>query len=198
MRHRHTIGREYFESLYRSDSDPWNFGTSEYEDQKYQATLRALSRASYPKALEIGCSIGVLTERLAAYCDALDAVDISPTAIAKAKTACAGLDNVNFHVAAAPDGLPAGPFDLIVLSEVLYYLDATDLLSLAAWCRANASAAAEIVLCHWLGPTNYPLSGSTAAALFVDALQPRLEGHTVLHHDVYRLERIGLGPKVGQ
>ncbi|MGJ4859762.1 SAM-dependent methyltransferase [Labrys sp. La1] len=198
MRHQHTIGREYFEALYRSDSDPWNFATSEYEDRKYQATLRALARASYAKALEIGCSIGVLTARLAAHCDALDAVDISPTAIAKARIACATLDNVNFHIAAAPDGLPAGPFDLIVLSEVLYYLDVTDLLSLAAWCRANASSAAEIVLCHWLGPTNYPLGGTEAAALFLDALQPRLECHTVLHQEIYRLEWIRLGPKESQ
>lgn len=198
MRHRRTIGRDYFEALYRSDPDPWNFATSDYEHRKYRATLEALSREHYPRAIEVGCSIGILTARLAPRCGILDAVDVSPTAIAKARSACVALDNVDFHVSAAPDGLPAGPFDLILLSEVLYYLDAADLLSLASWCLANASSGAEIVLCHWLGPTNYPLSGTAAATLFVDALQPRLEGHTVLHQQVYRLERLGLGSKKSQ
>ncbi|MFC2254429.1 SAM-dependent methyltransferase [Labrys portucalensis] len=198
MRHRHTMGRAYFETLYKSNPDPWNFSTSEYEDQKYQATLQALPRTRYAKAIEVGCSIGVLTARLATRCESLDAVDLSPTAIEQARIACAALDNVYFHVSAAPNGLPEGAFDLIILSEVLYYLDARDLLALAGWCRAHTNSSADIILCHWLGPTNYPLSGETAARLFVSALQPCLERHSILHQQVYRLERIRLGSKEAQ
>ena len=32
----------YFEQLYASDPDPWRFATSDYERDKYAATLDAL------------------------------------------------------------------------------------------------------------------------------------------------------------
>ena len=51
---------------------------------------------------------------------------------------------------------------------------------------------------RWLGPTNYPLSGEAAARLFVSALHPCLERHSILHQQVYRLERIRLGSKEAQ
>lgn len=187
-------GAEFFERLYRADSDPWNFETSEYENRKYQATLAALERASYAMALEVGCSIGVLTARLAPRCGTLHAVDLSPTAIARAKARCGARDNVRFQVGAAPHDLPSGSFDLIVLSEVLYYLSRQDLFALVVWCRGSAARRAEIILCHWLGPTDYPLSGETASNLFVEAMQPSLESHAILHDEIYRLERIRLRP----
>ena len=52
---------EYFDRMYAESDDPWRFETSEYERRKYAATLAALPRARYENALEIGCSIGVLT-----------------------------------------------------------------------------------------------------------------------------------------
>jgi SAM-dependent methyltransferase len=190
-----SLGSRYFEALYRSNHDPWNLATSEYEDEKYRATTAALTRPLYTNALEVGCSIGVLTARLAPRCETLDAVDLSPTAIAQAKATCSAFDNVRFRIAAAPHTLPDGPFDLIILSEVLYYLCKEDLTSLAVWCQGTAASSAEIILCHWLGPTNYPLSGKLASELFLEAVQPCLESHTVLHEEVYRLERIRLGAK---
>lgn len=190
-----SLGAGYFEKLYRENPDPWNFATSDYEDRKYQATLAALQRPLYGRALEIGCSIGVLTARLAVHCQELIAVDLSPTAIAKARETCSTLDNVRFDVGGAPGNLPGGPFDLIVLSEILYYLNRQDLAALAAWCQKAAASGAEIILCHWLGPTNYPLGGATASNLFVEAMQPRLESHAVFHEEVYRLERVRLGAK---
>lgn len=188
------MDRAYFEALYNTDPDPWKFATSDYEHQKYQATLAALARPAYGRAIEIGCSIGILTARLAARCDRLEAIDISPTALEKARDNCRACENINFRVAAAPDGLPEGPFDLIVLSEVLYYLDEHDVARLGSWCLANAGAGAHLVLCHWLGVTDYPLAGLEAGAIFLKAMQPRLDNHVVLHQDVYRLERIGLRP----
>jgi SAM-dependent methyltransferase len=188
-----SLGAGYFESLYRDNPDPWNFETSDYEDRKYQATVAALLRPLYPRAVEIGCSIGVLTARLAPHCRELVAVDLSPTAIAKARRTCSTFDNVRFDVGAAPRNLPEGPFDLIVLSEMLYYLNRQDLTALAAWCLKAAAGCADIILCHWLGPTNYPLGGAIASELFVEAMQPRLESHAILHEEIYRLERVRLG-----
>ena len=63
MRPRLTAG--YFDELYAGDPDPWGFETSAYEQAKYAATIDALEGRRYATALEIGCSIGVLTARLA-------------------------------------------------------------------------------------------------------------------------------------
>ena len=71
-----------------------------------------------------------------------------------------------------PGDWPAGQFDLILLSEIIYYLDRDDLGRLADRVAASASAGADIVLVHWLGGTNYPLSGDDAAESFLAALAP--------------------------
>ena len=64
----------YFEALYAAAPDPWDFEGSDYERGKYAATLAALPQPRYARALEVGCSIGVLTALLAPRCDRLLAV----------------------------------------------------------------------------------------------------------------------------
>ena len=73
-------------------------------------------------ALEIGCSIGVLTRRLAERCATLLAVDIAENALAQARAACAACKNVTIARIRIPMDWPTGRFDMILLSEVLYYL----------------------------------------------------------------------------
>ncbi|MDX1541958.1 MAG: SAM-dependent methyltransferase, partial [Geminicoccaceae bacterium] len=77
IRPRQSLPASYFDEKYAADPDPWAFATSAYEAAKYQATLDALPRARYGSALELGCSIGVLTERLAARCTSLLALDVA-------------------------------------------------------------------------------------------------------------------------
>ena len=182
-----TIPPEYFEDKYRSDIDPWKFRSSNYEREKYQATIGALSRARYAKCLEIGCSIGVLTSLLAQRCDAVTAIDASPTAIAAAREA--GIANAIFTEGNLPRDIPVGQFDLIMLSEVLYYFVESDLMRVAALCAEALLPTGEIVLCHWLGETNYPLTGQAASDQFAEAIALRLPVRTRLHDEVYRLER---------
>ena len=57
---RPTLQPEYFDALYASDPDPWNFAASPYERAKYALTLNAMPKPRYRSALEVGCSIGVL------------------------------------------------------------------------------------------------------------------------------------------
>ncbi len=70
-----SLPANYFEALYARERDPWRFETSGYERAKYDATLNALPKTCYRSGLEIGCSIGVLTERLAKRCERLIATD---------------------------------------------------------------------------------------------------------------------------
>lgn len=189
-----TIAPDYFEAMYRADPDPWRFRTSDYERGKYAATLDALTRPRYARALEVGCSIGVFTAQLARRCDALLAIDGSATALDAARRACAALSHVRFETRIVPDGFPEGRFDLIVLSEVLYYLHAADLDRVAEKCLDALEPGGDLILCHWLGETDYPLTGWDATERFVGAaLRPPLT-HAVLANGTYRLDRLSSRP----
>jgi hypothetical protein len=74
----------FFDAIYTENADPWGYLTSNYERGKYDATLAALPAAGYRSGLEIGCSIGVLSRRLAVRCEQMLAVDISSVAIERA------------------------------------------------------------------------------------------------------------------
>ncbi|MGA7804039.1 SAM-dependent methyltransferase [Bradyrhizobium sp.] len=183
-----TIPVEYFDQKYRLNIDPWQFRTSDYEQAKYQATIGALGRPRFANALEIGCSIGVLTGLLASRCAAITAIDASAIAIAAARKA--GISNVTFEVGTLPRDFPPGQFDLIVLSEVLYYFSAVDLRCVATLCAESLLPNGEVVLCHWLGDTDYPLTGQAASELFAEAIAFRLPVREIRCNDVYRLERL--------
>ena len=166
---RPSLDAAYFERIYGRNIDPWSFRTSPYERGKYRATLEILRRPRYGAALEVGCSIGVFTRMLAPRCGTLLSLDASARALAEARAAGADLANVAFREAVVPAGFPEGRFDLIVLSEVLYYLSGEDLARLASRCAAALAPGGEAVLCHWLGPTDYPLGGDEAVELFIAA-----------------------------
>jgi SAM-dependent methyltransferase len=100
---------------------------------------------------------------------------------------------VTFCVANLPDEFPQATFDLIVLSEVLYYFSAPDLERVTRSCVSSISPDGEIVLCHWLGETDYPLTGADASELFARLIQPSMLVRSVLHDEVYRLERYSAG-----
>ena len=162
-----SIAPDYFERLYEADPDPWAFETSSYEAAKYAATLDALPRARYASALEVGCANGALTERLAARCDRVVAVDVAEAALARARRRCAGRGGVAVRRMEVPAEWPDGAFDLVVVSEVGYYLADADLARLRARCAEAAPPGGHLVLVHWTGETDYPLSGDDVHAAFL-------------------------------
>lgn len=191
MSEKSSLDRSYFETLYAQKPDPWDFRTSPYEKRKYAATLDVLSRPRYARALEVGCSIGVFTRLLAGRCTALLSVDTSARALDEAQRHCADLEPVMFRLASLPDDFPDGTFDLIVLSEVLYYLSMTDLARVAAQCAKALTPDGEIVLCHWLGETNYPLGGDEAAEGFMSSMAPQFRTTAHRREPEYRLDLLG-------
>ena len=162
-----SLPSSYFEALYGRDPDPWRFASSAYERDKYVATLASLDDRRFARGLEIGCSIGVLTQMLAPRCDRLVAVDVVPSALDQARARCADQPWVNFERMQVPQQWPEGEFDLILLSEVVYYLSRTDVDTLADHVRASLEPDGSALLVHWTGPTNYPLSGDAAADRFI-------------------------------
>ena len=160
----------YFDALYARDPDPWGFEVSAYEDAKYRATLEALPRLFYPRALEIGCSIGVLTAQLAPRCGALTAIDTAHSALERARRRCAAFEHVTFSLGHVPGDWPEGSYDLILLSEVVYYLERRDVRRLAGHIRRSLAPGGHVLLVHWIGETDYPLSGDAAAECLIGCL----------------------------
>lgn len=187
-RYDHSLPPNYFDELYASDPDPWQFATSDYERSKYAATLEALPRSRYAAALEVGCSIGVLTEVLARRCDALVSIDLAERVLARARERCWGLSHVRFELAQVPGQWPDGTFDLILLSEVVYYLDADDVARLVDRVQTCLSPGGIVVLVHWTGETHYPLTGDEAAERFIDGSRTFLHILQQKRADKYRLD----------
>jgi protein-L-isoaspartate O-methyltransferase len=143
--------RAFFEARYRASSDPWQFASSAYELNRYEATLESLSRVSYRRGFEPGCSVGVLTAALAARVEHLIACDISDTAVAFAKKRCRELSHVEIYQCDAAAAAPDGIFDLMVFSELGYYFSIDRLQAVARQMSDRLEAGGEFVAVHWLG-----------------------------------------------
>jgi Nodulation protein S (NodS) len=139
-----------FEARYARSRDPWGYLTSPYERRKYADTLRACGEGPFAHALELGGSIGVFSVLLAARCAKLDTIDLAPTAVVAARRRLARLANVTARVGTIPEDLPRGRFDLVVASEVLYYLRADAFEQTLRALRDRTSVGARFVAVHWL------------------------------------------------
>jgi cyclopropane fatty-acyl-phospholipid synthase-like methyltransferase len=185
---RNTFQPAYFDAIYAADPDPWKFASSAYEREKYAITIASLPKAHYECALEIGCSIGILTRKLASRCSSLLAIDAASTALPEARRRCANLPNVQFNQMFVPDEWPDKAFELIVLSEVVYFMDTRDVARLAARVARSLNPGGDVVLVHWIGVTNYPLGGDEAAELFIDFIGQSVQIISRKRFDSFRLD----------
>lgn len=155
-----SLTRPFFDRFYGTTRDPWGFETRWYERRKREVTLAALPRPHFGAALELGCSIRVLTDRLADRCDTVLAIDIAGQPLRVARARLAGCPGVRFTRRILPAEWPEGRFDLIVLSEVGYYLSIDALHELLQRCRNSLTSDGVLLACHWLHPVaEYPLTG---------------------------------------
>jgi SAM-dependent methyltransferase len=155
-----TLSGDYFDALYAAHDDPWGLSSRWYEQRKYDLTMASLPRVRYRNAFEPGCSIGVLTSRLAPRCDNLLAMDISPASLERASDR--GLPpSVRLRQGALPHDWPIEVFDLIVFSEVGYYFSQADLDAVISHLRNSLSADGHLIAVHWRRKVaDYPLSGN--------------------------------------
>ena len=181
------LGREYFETLYSQSEDPWNFETSDYERGKYARTLESLNGRHFRRALEMGASIGVFTAMLASYCDELLAVDVSEKAVAAARERLSGFRHVEIQRRTLPEEMPEGQFDLILASEVLYYLTREEMLAALRAFERELEPGGVLLAVHWRRETNtYPLQGDEVHELLI--ANTRLSHTRSLIEQDYRLD----------
>ena len=144
---RHDNRRDYWEALFR-EPDPWNYG-SPYEQEKYARQLLLIPDGQIASALELACAEGRFTEKLGPRVGRLIAADISSTALQRARDRCRAQNNIEFRqIDLAIDPLP-GELDLIVCSEVLYYLpDEGDLKRVAQRLAAALRPGGHLLIAH--------------------------------------------------
>lgn len=179
----------FFEAKYTKEEDPWNFSNKPSELQRYDAIVSALAHRRYSRAFEPGCSIGVLTERLAVLCDTLESIDFSPTAVASAALRCAALAHVKVSCASFPGRFTFAGFDLLVLSEIGYYFSVDEWRALSRLMTDSMDEGSTLLAAHWLGGSrDHRISGDQ-----VHDILTSMSGFKVEHserHATFRLDRL--------
>lgn len=149
---RKVIDVDGFEALFASDPDPWRYAVAPFESYKRGILLRACGTRRYGRGLELGCANGETTAALADRCLRLTATDGSATALEIARRRNRGRDRARFVQAVLPNEMPSGPFDLIVVSEVLYYLSPEALRRCLLRLGQALAPGGRIVLLHHIVP----------------------------------------------
>jgi SAM-dependent methyltransferase len=148
----------FFDNLWKR-GDPWDLESSEFERNKYARQLAVLDERRCARALEIGCGAGAFTRLLASIADRVVAFDIAPSAIARARAMGAGPGAVDFRVANIMEYDPRaeGPWDLVVMSETIYYLGWLypffDVAWLASELFAATNGAGRLLMANTYGGT---------------------------------------------
>ncbi|MDW5597192.1 methyltransferase [Conexibacter stalactiti] len=175
-----------FDALYRRDPDPWGYRERPYERAKYADTLRACGPGPFDAALELGGSIGEFTALLTPRCRRLRSLDASPAAVELARERLAALPagsprdrvpqrdpnphssdavggDVHALLGTIPADLPHDRFDLVVASEVLYYLPQAEFDATLVALRERLAPGGRLVAVHYVPPG--PERPLTAAAV---------------------------------
>ncbi|OAL85105.1 methyltransferase [Acinetobacter sp. SFD] len=153
--------QEYFDALYAlNQGDPWQYEQRWYEQRKRQICLALLPLLRFESAIEIGCSNGVFSQELAQRTDSLMCLDANDTAIRLARQRLHTYPHVQILQRIVPDNLPKQKFQLIVVSEILYYLNSTALDQVLTWLHTALEPGGCILSCHWRTPiSGYSLNG---------------------------------------
>ncbi|NCP24505.1 MAG: methyltransferase [Erythrobacter sp.] len=170
MADRASSRKERFEALFAEDPDPWDFETSSYEREKRAHTIAALD-GRFRKCLEIGCATAVLTQDLANICDQVVGIDVSERALSIARNRLYGRANIDLRQGEIPRDWPAGTFDLIVLSEVLYFLDEKEVRVSSAHAYQSLAPDGVVLAVNWIGATDLPLDGHEVVRIFDEAAE---------------------------
>ena len=159
----------YFDAMYQAAADPWGFEDRWYEQRKYAVSLALLPAVRYRSAFEPGCSIGVLTPMLAGRCDAVLSCDVAAAAVRTAARRTGDLPHVQVEQREIPGGWPAGRFDLIVFSEILYYFGDHDLEQVLKNAISALEPEGTLLAVHWRHPVaDYPRSGDDVHQVLAD------------------------------
>jgi predicted TPR repeat methyltransferase len=190
----HHKARSFFESLWQQ-GDYWTLESSEFEQAKYSSQLAMLGGRRYQRVLEIGCGAGHFTRQLAPFADRVVGLDVAPSAVERARSAGVTSATVDVRLANVMDYDPRseGPWDLIVMSETVYYLGWLypffDVAYLASELFAATSPGGHLLLANTCGGLDdyllRPWAIHTYRDLFLDV------GYGLAAEEVFRGNKDG-------
>ena len=183
-------GAAHFNALYADGGDPWHAKSSPYEADKRRASIGTLAGRSFARVLDVGCGEGILARELlaAGVAEAVVGFDGEPAIIERA--VAQAIPGASFVAGRLPDTLPPGKFDLVVFSEVLYFLDEAKLLSLCGLLSSRLAPGASLLIVSYLGPTDTPLAGRAAADFFLACLGEAATPVSSVETPDYRIEHL--------
>ncbi|WP_404862903.1 class I SAM-dependent DNA methyltransferase [Georhizobium sp. MAB10] len=143
-----SINLDGFENLFQCDPDPWDYETSAFEAHKRSVLLRHAGLSPRGRVLELACANGVTTQALMNVGLRVTALDGSLTAISQAQARLGKISRLRLLHANLPEGMPKERFDLIVVSEIVYYLGSIAARQLAKSVANRVSPGGRVVVLH--------------------------------------------------
>ncbi|MDR6711537.1 hypothetical protein J2W83_001131 [Pseudomonas hunanensis] len=175
-----SLDAQYFAELYADNDDPWAFRTRWYERRKRELVMASLPRQYYEWVFEPACANGELSVLLADRCASLLCQDLDPTAVNLARERLSAVSHASVELGRLPADWPGQSFDLIVLSEVGYYLNPTDWLQVIEQSVASLDDDGGLLACHW----RHPIAGCPQDGRAVhDLLARHLPLYRVFRHE---------------
>jgi SAM-dependent methyltransferase len=141
---------QHFDQLFRSNQDPWGYESVWSEKRRHSLMLAMLDRPQYKRAYEPGCANGVFSALLGARAEVVESCDGSGEAVRAAREKTKSVSNVSVLHRCVPEEWPDGAFDLIVLSDFLYYLSEQDIIQVARQVTESLEDGGFLLTCHWL------------------------------------------------
>lgn len=175
---------DHFDHFF-DEGDPYGIDENPDEQLKFARTLEVCGQGQLGRVLEIGSAVGSFTELLAPRATEVLALDVSPAAIAKIARRLHGHPNVRPVMMTIPAEFPDGPFDLIVASDILYYLRYEQLLRSQQKIEAALAKGGAFVAVHYVPRMGSVLDGDEAHDI--------LTGHTKLRHVLSERTEFGRG-----
>ena len=146
------VVRRNFERLYRSEEDPWQIG--EATTERYRGYVLQIEREKPPggfeSALDLGCGKGAFTANLIRLARSVTGIELSEIAVAKARVSHPSLTFLQGDARRlARMALPAGGYDLVVSSDLIYYLTPREAETFLLEIKRLLAPAGRLFLAAW-------------------------------------------------
>jgi len=167
------------------EGDPFEFDRSPEEQLKFTRTLEVCGEGRLGRVLELGCAVGSFTEVLAPLADDVLALDVSQAAVHKVAQRLRDHPNVRARAMSIPAEFPDETFDLVVASDVLYYLPVEELRRCVDRIEASLADGGALVAVHYVPRMGSVLNGDEAHDV--------VASHTTLRHVLGERTEFGTG-----
>ncbi|HYH73267.1 MAG TPA: class I SAM-dependent methyltransferase [Nocardioides sp.] len=174
----------FFDDFF-DEGDPFGFDRHPEEKLKFDRTLEVCGEGPLGRVLELGCAVGTFTEVLAPRAEDVLALDVSQAAVDQVLERTRAFSNVRAVAMSIPREFPDGTFDLVVASDVLYYLPVVELQRCVDRIEASLAPGGAFVAVHYVPRMGSVLNGDEAHDVVV--------AHTGLEHVLSERTEFGSG-----